>query len=539
MKAASQKTLPPGIDAAFDEQLNRLKELKARGLQLLGVFLMAMVVIIDNVTEANIPLTALAIGVTVVVWFGIVGALIRRRRLPAWLSWATFVFENLFPWIVLFQILGHLGAHGAMKTWGPVLLFSGIQGLSILELRPLRSLLGGVIGAVAVVVVATIAGGTLEAREAAGWAGPHLAVRAGGLLLSGLLSSFIAIGLRQAFGRSVRVARARDLFGKYVVGTEIARGGMGVVHRARYCPEGGFERDVALKLVHGHLAKDPKFVDAFRREAALQARLVHPNIVQVFDVGSVDGAWFFAMELVDGLDLATLLRTVAERQTTLPLPILTFIARELLRGLVHAHDEAVDADGRPLRIIHRDLAPQNVLVSKAGQVKIGDFGVARALGDHESTVTRAAGHRGHIAPEHADGRPIDQRSDLFCLGVLLWELCTTRRLFARDSDVATLAALMIEPAPPPSSVHPSMAPLDLFLARALEKDPDARFNSASDMLAALDDLVVATDVGVADAAALGALVRDLLRSDDDVTELTPLSFDPTEVLPARDPASTR
>jgi serine/threonine-protein kinase len=265
---------------------------------------------------------------------------------------------------------------------------------------------------------------------------------------------------------------------------------MGTVFEALYCPEGGFERRVAIKRIHPHLAQQPRFVDAFRREAELCARMAHPNVIQVFDFGRVREAYFLAMEYVEGLTLWELCERARTKERAIPAGLVGHIGREILAGLIHAHEEARGPDASPLRIVHRDLCPQNVLVSIDGQVKLTDFGVARALRDAAARDTKTeGGHLAYMAPEQARGEPIDPRSDLFPIGVILWELLAGRPLFRRENEAATLHALLSEPIPRVADAQEGLdASWDAFLKRALARAPADRFGSAREMLAALSEV---------------------------------------------------
>jgi serine/threonine protein kinase len=265
---------------------------------------------------------------------------------------------------------------------------------------------------------------------------------------------------------------------------------MGTVHEAMYCPEGGFERRVAVKRLHPHMAAQERLVSEFRREAALSARLVHPNIVQVFDFGRVGDSYFLAMEYVDGMTLRTAMRRFRSAEQPIAPEIVAHVAREILAALAYSHDAARGSDGARLRIIHRDLSPANVLLGKSGEVKLTDFGLARALRDAASTRTRTvAGHVGYMAPEQARGESLDERCDLFSVGVILWEMLAGTRLFLRESEPASLLSLVADPVPAIRSLRPDVADgwQDL-LDRALAREPGERMGSAAEMAAAIEAL---------------------------------------------------
>jgi eukaryotic-like serine/threonine-protein kinase len=318
----------------------------------------------------------------------------------------------------------------------------------------------------------------------------------------------MSLGVRRAIGKAAKSARAQDLFGKYRIERSIASGGMATVFAATYCPEGGFARPVAIKRIHPHLAGMGSFVEAFRNEAELGARLVHPNIVQVLDFGRVEETYFLAMEYVDGVTLGALMRVLRAGPRALSPSLVAWMGREMLEGLSYSHDGARDQDGRVLRIVHRDLSPGNVLVSRTGQVKLSDFGIARALRDASKYVTVSlVGHMSYMAPEQTSGHETDERSDLFSIGVILWELLVGKALFRRATEAATLLAIVNDPAPPPSEERGELAePLwDAFFARALAREPGGRYQTAREMGDALLGLL--DKIGPPRPDELPALVR--------------------------------
>jgi hypothetical protein len=239
----------------------------------------------------------------------------------------------------------------------------------------------------------------------------------------------------------VAESRSADLLGKYILGERLGAGGMAEVFKATYSPEGGFERPVAVKRVLPHLVSDPEFIERFRREAELTARLVHPNIVQVLDFGRHLDTYFLAMEWVEGVPLNRLARS------PLPPSVVSWIALQLADALDFIHSRQ-GPDGRPLGLVHRDLNPPNILVSRLGEVKLADFGVARATATPGVTRTGVVvGKLAYMAPEQLSGPQYDGRADLFALGATLHELLTGRRLFLAGSDVETMQAVLNTPVP--------------------------------------------------------------------------------------------
>jgi serine/threonine-protein kinase len=327
--------------------------------------------------------------------------------------------------------------------------------------------------------------------------------RAFTLVFGGGLGSAIARALRSAIGAADRTVRREELFGKYRVLKKIGSGSGGSVHEAVYCPEGGFERRVAIKQLHPNLLSEQSFVDGFRAEAELGARLAHPNVVMIHDFGRSDETFFMAMEYVDGLPLSRLSHRAKAAGVTFAPEIVAHVGRSVLRALEHAHEGVRDASGQPLRVLHRDVCPQNIMVSRIGEVKLTDFGIARVLGQASETSTRTiAGHEAYLAPEQIEGRA-SIASDLFAVAIVLWELVTGKRLFARDNPAATLLAIMAANVPKTGG-----AAWDAFFDRALARDPSRRFGSAREMLEGLPQ----TAAEAADAS-LGALVVRFASSD--------------------------
>ena len=270
---------------------------------------------------------------------------------------------------------------------------------------------------------------------------------------------------------------ARTL-GRYRLIEPIATGGMAEVWRAEAPGPEGFVKEVALKVVRGDHGADGELVRMFIREARLASRLTHANVVQVFDFDQADGRHYLAMELVRGRTLREVLDRARARGLRLGLGRAVEVGLAVARALSYAH--RLEEGGRPLGLVHRDVSPQNVLVSFEGEVKLADFGIARALGAEETVPGTLKGKLAYMAPEQARGEPVDARADLFALGAVLWELCAGRRLFAREGDAATLGALLSgEPVSPPSSWNEAVPPeLDALVLSALARDPALRTPTA-------------------------------------------------------------
>lgn len=281
--------------------------------------------------------------------------------------------------------------------------------------------------------------------------------------------------------------------GRYQLIGRLATGGMAQIYLALSGELSGFRTLVVVKRILPHLASNPEFIRMFFDEARIVARLDHPNIVRIIEVGHDGDEYFLAMEVVQGRPLSAVLRKAVKRNSPLTHAQSAFIVAQAADGLGYAHNLA-DADGHPLNVVHRDVSPQNILVSFEGAVKIIDFGVARALG--RVTETIPGGLKGKIqymAPEQTSAGRVDQRSDVFALGVVLWESLCGRRLFRRDSELETMRAIVDEPILLPSKIGPISPRLEYIVMRALEKDPANRFQSAEEMALALERYAFASD----------------------------------------------
>jgi serine/threonine protein kinase, bacterial len=281
---------------------------------------------------------------------------------------------------------------------------------------------------------------------------------------------------------------------KYRLTEKIGSGGMAEVFRAVGEGPDGFERQFVVKRIHPRLSGAPEFVRMFVDEAKISARLIHPNIVQVFEFALQDGGYYLVMEPVDGIDMAWLLRRRIDRPSEQLSPaFVAEVGRQVCRGLDYAHT-LTDIYGSPLGIVHRDVTPPNIMVSWNGTVKILDFGLARAaeaLRLHQSDAGMVRGKMSYLAPELLDGARADARSDLFSLGVVLHELLSGQRLFVGDSDYETLKQVQKMTIPRPSSRNPGVKPaLDGVVMRALERDPARRYESAGEMGDELEALVL-------------------------------------------------
>ncbi|WP_043431352.1 protein kinase domain-containing protein [Cystobacter fuscus] len=285
---------------------------------------------------------------------------------------------------------------------------------------------------------------------------------------------------------------------------KLAAGGMAEVFLAKVVGAEGCEKSVAVKRILPSMARDREFVELFLREARLTVCLQHPNVVQVLDLGALEGQYYMVMEWVEGENLRALQRGAAARGLLLGLREVCFIVQQLAEGLAYAHGR-VDAAGRPLNIIHRDVNPSNVLVSSRGEVKLADFGIAKALNAQSGTqVGVVKGRAGYLAPEQVKGAEVDQRADLFLTGLLLYELLSGRQLFQGTDSFQTLRAIAqfdVRRLVPLPGVP---AALWSIITRVLAPEPAARFHRARDLADALRDFLSdhRLRVGPQDVAAL-------------------------------------
>ncbi|HEY7371470.1 MAG TPA: serine/threonine-protein kinase [Polyangia bacterium] len=280
-------------------------------------------------------------------------------------------------------------------------------------------------------------------------------------------------------------------FGKYTLFERIGRGGMAEVYKGRIQGPAGFERVFVVKRILPHLSDDTAFIKMFVEEAKLSARLNHPNIVHIFELGAVEGEYFISMEYIRGHDLSETMRAIWKALGPPRPDLVSYIGREACRGLAYAHS-LTDENGRPLGMIHRDVSPSNVMLSYEGAVKMLDFGIAKALSDGTEPTKGGTlkGKYAYMAPEQTEGDHIDHRSDIFAVGIVLHEVLTGRRLFKGQNDVQTIERVRACHVPPPSAQNPAVPPaLDHIILKALQRDPARRWSNAADMADALDDVV--------------------------------------------------
>jgi len=277
-------------------------------------------------------------------------------------------------------------------------------------------------------------------------------------------------------------------FGKYDLLALLATGGMAEIWLARVSGMAGFEKLVVIKRLLDKLAIDPEYVEMFLDEARINARLTHSNIVQVLELGQVEGKYFMAMEFVPGLSVSQVGKRATKQLGTVPQEVACGIIAQACSGLHYAHDKTMP-DGSPLNIVHRDVSPQNLIVTYEGLVKVLDFGIAKA--DHRQSQTRTGlvkGKFSYMSPEQCLGQGLDRRSDVFALGIVLFELCTARRLFKRGSTYETYTAITKADVPSPRKLNPQVSEgVEAVILRALALKPDDRYATADAMQDALED----------------------------------------------------
>jgi serine/threonine protein kinase len=280
------------------------------------------------------------------------------------------------------------------------------------------------------------------------------------------------------------------LFGKYCLLERVSVGGMAEIFRAKPFNAPESQKHLALKRILPHLAEDGEFVQMFIDEAKLTVQLIHPNIVRTYELGRFHTSPYILMEFISGQDILELQRKLREERRIMSVAMCCYIAREIATGLDYVHAKT-DENGDPLNIIHRDISPQNVLVTYGGKVKIIDFGIAK--GTFQETRTQVGvlkGKFGYMSPEQVRGEQIDHRSDIFTVGILLWEMLTNRRLFRGESEFETLQMVREPNIAAPSGKNAQIPPqVDSIVAKALATDRDQRFQNGGELAAALDEFI--------------------------------------------------
>lgn len=321
-----------------------------------------------------------------------------------------------------------------------------------------------------------------------------------------------------------------EQFGPYELLRSVAHGGMAEVFLAQHLGKvGGFSKQLAIKRIYPHLASDPDLVSMFIDEARIAARLNHPNIVQIYDLGQLDEYFYIAMEFVNGCDLRSLCERGLDQGNFLPIELSCRILADAAAGLHYAHSR-LDDSGQPMNIIHRDVSPQNILVGMNGSVKMCDFGIAKA--EKRLTHTRAGQFKGkfaYMSPEQIDGASddLDARSDVFSLGIVLYEVTTISRLFRGQSDFETIKMVTDLPIILPTDVRQDFPPgLEPIVMKALARDPDERFQSADQLQLALEEWLL-DERAKATPLHLSRYMNEILheRADIENSRVAPLPTD--------------
>jgi serine/threonine protein kinase len=311
-------------------------------------------------------------------------------------------------------------------------------------------------------------------------------------------------------------------FGRYILLERIGSGGMAEVFRAVAHGAEGFQRTFVLKRIRSDRSESSSFVDMFVNEARISALLDHENIVQTYDFGEIEGCYFLTMEYLRGRDLATVLRQLYARNANLDPTLVAFVALQVARGLAYAHG-LTSATGVPLNIVHRDVTPSNIMLLRSGGVKLLDFGIAKTKGEFalgENTETGVCkGKLPYLSPEQVEGHPLDRRSDLFTLGVVMWEALTGKRLFLGRTDYETMQNVLERSVPAPSTMRPEIPPaLDAIVQRALSRDPATRY---ADARALAEDLEKVVQDQQYRSETIPNLLDDLFGHEENSVTLTP------------------
>jgi serine/threonine-protein kinase len=441
-------------------------------------------------------------------WYGAQVVLLRRGWFSVAVAWFNVLVEVSAP-ALIFIIDTRLRGGEYALTAPPLAIWGTLVALSALRGSRLLSLLAGAVAALEYVLLYF-----LVARPAMGGEvlvtlqAPMIATRAFLLFCSGVVTAAFVGHFNRRAEEALAAVRAKDVLGKYLLHERIGAGGMAEVFRASYSPEGGFEKIVAVKKILPAYAEDQSFVALFREEAALCSRLNHPNVVQVMDFGRFGDTYFLAMEHIDGVSLK---RVIETHRLGLPLGAVTHLAAELLRALEYVH-ERTGSDGAPMNLVHRDVNPPNILLSTVGEVKLTDFGIARAR--QQVRLTQAGyikGKPGYLAPEQLTGEALDARADLFAVGITLHEALTGQPLFSNGSDDRETYEVLEMPLRPPSQTRRDVPrELDEVVMRLLARKLDQRWVSARAAAAAVLALPAAIAPSAEGRAQLAYAVKEAM-----------------------------
>lgn len=469
---APESALPPNsadeLPAALLERYLRKdareRELTASRFVLAITFVtlaMTALRLVANVGPPEPPLIAAVVQPAIAIYEIVLFVRMRRGWFHPAIPFTSSLFEVS---IGFFMLMGVAATRPEEALTSPFhMLICGLVLFSAIRADPRIPIALGSLAAFHQVVLYWYASERVANIDVSAVHGPGAMVRVLILLACGAAGSVTARHFVRRSQEALREIRQQDMFGKYVLHERLGGGGMGEVFRATYCPEGGFARAVAVKRMRADVSGEPDFAKAFRREAQLSARLAHPNLVQVLDCGRFRGAFVFVMELIDGLSLAHLIRA----HQALPARAVAYLGAEIAAGLAYVHAR-LDDEGQPLRLVHLDLNPPNVMISSIGEVKIADFGVARV--GHGDGNEGFSGKVPYAAPEQLARGAVDARADIYALGLTLHEALTGRRVFTASDDRATKTVPAFGPATPPALADAIM--------RMLADDPSARPTAA-------------------------------------------------------------
>jgi serine/threonine protein kinase len=295
--------------------------------------------------------------------------------------------------------------------------------------------------------------------------------------------------------KPIHTPLSRDKVGRYDVLRPVASGGMGSVFLGRLTGMAGFQKLVAIKVIHGHLCEQRSFIDMFLDEARLAARIHHPNVSEILEVGEDDGVYFMVGEFVDGQNLLSMFRRAMHKKIAIPHSVSSWIIACTCDGL-HAAHELKDLNGEPMKLVHRDISPLNILISNAGFIKLIDFGVASARNQMAETDDGALkGKVGYMCPEQIRGEGVERRGDLFSLGIVLYRMVTGRHPFSGKTDKERLAGILAGKYTRPSELIPDIDPaFEKIIIKALENDPDKRYQTAKEMRVDLEQYNRASEI---------------------------------------------
>jgi eukaryotic-like serine/threonine-protein kinase len=319
--------------------------------------------------------------------------------------------------------------------------------------------------------------------------------------------------------------------GKYQLIRKLATGGMAEVFLAKAAGPMGFEKTLVLKRILPHLAEESSFVEMFLGEAKLAAQLTHPHIAQIFDFGEAEGSYFLAMEYVDGPSLRTLIKRSVNQAQPLPPALCARLVSQACEGLAFAHDFVDPETGESLGLIHRDISPDNILLSRQGAVKVVDFGIAKAAGQgHKTRSGVIKGKLAYMPPEQLRARDMDRRVDVYALGVVLYELLTGQRPYTSDSDAGLMQAILFESPVPVAQLRANVPEsLQHILERALTKEPAQRYPDCHALQSDLEDFILSVGKPVTTHQ-----VAQLIQSLTQGGQVPPPGFSPTP-LPSATP----